>query len=98
MALVEEFVRAYSQALSDHSAAVHDDLGDQRLRIESNDKKAGPFLTLSLQFPECVFSEVMLTRDGCLNRLGKVDLSKKSMQNCTGRCDDLRKFDVAVLF
>ena len=47
---------------------------------------------------ECVFSEVMPIRDGCFNRVGKVSLSKKSLQNCTGGRDDLRKFDVAVLF
>ncbi len=71
----------------------------------SSHNKQGIFFWTSLSrkigimSPESgLFSEVMSIRDSCLNRLGKVDLSKKSMQNCTGRCDDLRKFDVAVLF
>ena len=49
-------------------------------------------------FRECVFSKVMLIKDGCVNRLGQVDSSQKSLQNCTGRRDDPWKFDVAVLF
>jgi hypothetical protein len=40
----------------------------------------------------------MLIRDGGLKVLGSVDLSKKSLQNCSGGRYDLRKFDVAVLF